>query len=83
MENNLIDISTHSLTGRLTICLLIYVPPKSYFNSQPHREADRIFDFDNVTILYFNSQPHREADGNFVTTILSDGTFQLTASQGG
>ena len=42
--NDLMDliISTHSLTRRLTVTVnqtIVYV---SYFNSQPHKEADLI-----------------------------------------
>ena len=34
----------------------------SYFNSQPHEEADRVFGFLGILRFYFNSQPHEEAD---------------------
>ena len=34
------NISTHSLTKRLTACQYLQKPLKSYFNSQPHEEAD-------------------------------------------
>ena len=36
----IIVISTHSLTRRLTIWLIILPPQSLYFNSQPHKEAD-------------------------------------------
>ena len=34
------DISTHSLTKRLTAVGIIIIYVVSYFNSQPHEEAD-------------------------------------------
>ena len=34
------NISTHSLTRRLTILMLKYLAAPRYFNSQPHKEAD-------------------------------------------
>ena len=37
----------------------------TYFNSQPHEEADTFIYFTESVSLYFNSQPHEEADGNF------------------
>ena len=33
-------ISTHSLTRRLTVALLRGKEDETYFNSQPHKEAD-------------------------------------------
>ena len=55
----------------------------SYFNSQPHKEADSVRMRRGPPWRDFNSQPHKEADdavndikGNLVG-------FQLTASQGG
>ena len=36
----LADISTHSLTRRLTLFMDIIVYTHWYFNSQPHKEAD-------------------------------------------
>ena len=38
---------------------------QSYFNSQPHEEADFQKFNQFLCFLYFNSQPHEEADGNF------------------
>ena len=34
----------------------------SYFNSQPHEEADLEPDAEREWSEYFNSQPHEEAD---------------------
>ena len=34
----------------------------SYFNSQPHKEADFQHTWRTCTSAYFNSQPHKEAD---------------------
>ena len=36
---------------------------KSYFNSQPHKEADTIRTLMERRFTHFNSQPHKEADG--------------------
>ena len=55
-------ISTHSLTGRLTIYGLLSDFLKTYFNSQPHREADELGNREPPCDGHFNSQPHREAD---------------------
>ena len=56
------DISTHSLTRRLTsfphIAEWVYL----YFNSQPHKEADLRFISAFPVKNNFNSQPHKEAD---------------------
>ena len=51
------DISTHSLTKRLTMMVQMTIVNHLYFNSQPHEEADlthgrKIFHKSN-----FNSQP--------------------------
>ena len=55
----------------------------SYFNSQPHKEADDMRTQEILVISYFNSQPHKEAD--YITMYLGiiAHLFQLTASQGG
>ena len=37
----------------------------TYFNSQPHEEADKTRNGNYWKNNYFNSQPHEEADGNF------------------
>ena len=37
-----IEISTHSLTRRLTATRLSYKPNFMHFNSQPHKEADLV-----------------------------------------
>ena len=57
-----IDISTHSLTKRLTTLPLRICSNYFYFNSQPHEEADRSRTAEDSTVHYFNSQPHEEAD---------------------
>ena len=36
------NISTHSLTRRLTVLNNIVPTSQSYFNSQPHKEADKM-----------------------------------------
>ena len=36
--------------------------PQTYFNSQPHEEADIRTAEEPTDSLYFNSQPHEEAD---------------------
>ena len=55
-------ISTHSLTKRLTGRLQGRKDCSTYFNSQPHEEADCIHRLCAFLKLYFNSQPHEEAD---------------------
>ena len=59
------DISTHSLTRRLTLYKLSDDLWKTNFNSQPHEEADVQVMRCVVSQLNFNSQPHEEADSNF------------------
>ena len=60
------NISTHSLTRRLTFCLTSKTMPNSYFNSQPHKEADVSYQTCEPDSRYFNSQPHKEADNGGV-----------------
>ena len=55
-------ISTHSLTRRLTIIPPRHTATVSYFNSQPHKEADMLSERLLVYMVHFNSQPHKEAD---------------------
>ena len=55
-------ISTHSLTRRLTTFTGISFRILYYFNSQPHKEADRDTIKQYVEANNFNSQPHKEAD---------------------
>ena len=57
-----IEISTHSLTRRLTIIGMEELSASSNFNSQPHKEADQNQESHPETTEYFNSQPHKEAD---------------------
>ena len=38
----IVFISTHSLTRRLTVLNNIVPTSQSYFNSQPHKEADKM-----------------------------------------
>ena len=57
------DISTHSLTRRLTDCRCSGRSVCWYFNSQPHKEADRHGITERKNWRHFNSQPHKEADG--------------------
>ena len=55
-------ISTHSLTRRLTHPFHSPSSCPVYFNSQPHKEADRTTVCIYCICIYFNSQPHKEAD---------------------
>ena len=55
-------ISTHSLTKRLTKGAIKSINYQSYFNSQPHEEADIRIMFPTEPMYHFNSQPHEEAD---------------------
>ena len=59
------NISTHSLTRRLTRETLPVLPVWWHFNSQPHKEADAGIKFAILRVHHFNSQPHKEADSNF------------------
>ena len=59
----IVFISTHSLTRRLTVLNNIVPTSQSYFNSQPHKEADNLQYNFLVHYKNFNSQPHKEADG--------------------
>ena len=61
-ESSIKYISTHSLTKRLTRTHSHLPTVESYFNSQPHEEADCQIPFSQSPILHFNSQPHEEAD---------------------
>ena len=54
-----------------------------YFNSQPHKEADKDVIVPSRPIWYFNSQPHKEADWWPGKRVMWWRWFQLTASQGG
>ena len=58
-------------------------PKEFYFNSQPHKEADKINQSEKTGKKYFNSQPHKEADVATMTGVSRSTLFQLTASQGG
>ncbi len=58
----LFNISTHSLTRRLTSTLPYLCICREYFNSQPHKEADESPGFRPDVSYHFNSQPHKEAD---------------------
>ena len=58
----LLQISTHSLTRRLTQLTVILAEYQQNFNSQPHKEADAFLLPEIEGCDYFNSQPHKEAD---------------------
>ena len=58
----LADISTHSLTRRLTAFLGYQRSRIWHFNSQPHKEADDMLEIPFAIESNFNSQPHKEAD---------------------
>ena len=74
------NISTHSLTRRLTTVGKCSSLQRSYFNSQPHKEADLSVIWISTSIKYFNSQPHKEADEiDFLLILLDDiSTHSLT-----
>ena len=58
-----LNISTRSLTRRLTISEYVPADTSFNFNSQPHEEADDgVVFLIHIVIFYFNSQPHEEAD---------------------
>ena len=59
---NGVNISTHSLTKRLTLFPTLWGFHLSYFNSQPHEEADVSWSCFQKFLVHFNSQPHEEAD---------------------
>ena len=61
-ENIVSDISTHSLTRRLTSERFRQPSSNEHFNSQPHKEADADLEETRMVVGYFNSQPHKEAD---------------------
>ena len=82
LKEDLSNISTHSLTRRLT-CGLSGEKDNLYFNSQPHKEADYQSDTGTISYSNFNSQPHKEADNILCTVYVLLILFQLTASQGG
>ena len=64
------EISTHSLTRRLTpvlgFCTLLH-----HFNSQPHKEADPSTELTHQEREDFNSQPHKEADRSLLNVVVS------------
>ena len=76
------DISTHSLTKRLTSFSYSFKPPKSI---STHSLTKRLTFYEGKCTRnqwYFNSQPHEEAD--FIPTNFADFcSFQLTASRRG
>ena len=55
----------------------------SYFNSQPHEEADSFPGWPKHDLYYFNSQPHEEADDGIQELVDGYRLFQLTASRRG
>ena len=67
--DDIMRISTHSLTRRLTLLLRSYQVRYKHFNSQPHEEADQHLQLLFFYILYFNSQPHEEADHSTATVL--------------
>ena len=69
------NISTHSLTKRLTHATDIFFFWIDYFNSQPHEEADARMYSQLLFGWYFNSQPHEEADGLYQAEISVYGYF--------
>ena len=68
-------ISTHSLTRRLTSNKELKNIMISYFNSQPHKEADALSVLVRIQAIYFNSQPHKEADSVSIQCIFRHGNF--------
>ena len=69
------NISTHSLTKRLTERRYIWLTSYMYFNSQPHEEADNRTAEDVQASVYFNSQPHEEADNYTTVSLPQDSHF--------
>ena len=66
IDADIVSISTHSLTRRLTNDNVWFGREEKDFNSQPHEEADNILRYFLSSLHHFNSQPHEEADiGNF------------------
>ena len=76
------QISTHSLTRRLTIRPLTRMEYRLNFNSQPHKEADYICrpSRDSINIST-HSLTRRLTSVTLQGNVLT--LFQLTASQGG
>ena len=76
----LYQISTHSLTRRLTMYTKEMQTRKKNFNSQPHEEADKPPNIPCRSQWYFNSQPHEEADSaqQAVEVDVSISTHSLT-----
>ena len=77
------EISTHSLTKRLTVFHLVSVLSVQHFNSQPHEEADVFGQDEKEFYQDFNSQPHEEADSRMAKNRRHIWIFQLTASRRG
>ena len=77
------EISTHSLTRRLT-CREEPCPPfVGYFNSQPHEEADgKGYAYEVICIHISTHSLTRRLTTSAAGTASGD-TFQLTASRGG
>ena len=77
------DISTHSLTRRLTTNQNRLLSWKIYFNSQPHEEADDVATF----CKFHNSVISTHSLTRRLTRLEFRGgdthAFQLTASRGG
>ena len=77
------DISTHSLTRRLTILVHITCSNITISTHSLTRRLTYCICHSISNNTYFNSQPHKEADGVVWRKILVVHAFQLTASQGG
>ena len=79
---NVSDISTHSLTRRLTDENSLVESITRYFNSQPHKEADR-YCFAIAIIIRISTHSLTRRLTAIVAALVLLYTFQLTASQGG
>ena len=78
----LLDISTHSLTKRLTTIQTLMERRFTHFNSQPHEEADLIDDFGFCVRVISTHSLTKRLTGDILTCTVSR-AFQLTASRRG
>ena len=78
-----VDISTHSLTRRLTNKHLVLNQDADISTHSLTRRLTCSHIDKFLLFLHFNSQPHKEADGMHSNMLYTPNSFQLTASQGG
>ena len=77
------EISTHSLTRRLTVWICALWRFRLISTHSLTRRLTEDEALDPEVHRNFNSQPHKEADGRFKSVSHQRYKFQLTASQGG